>query len=88
MRGPVPPYAGGQAPIGAEQQWGGGQPYPPQYQPHPQQFQQPPGPQPSLDDVPVRRAKKAPGSGWRRAVHHMSGGAINPGMSAEELRLQ
>ncbi|WP_433594566.1 AAA family ATPase [Nocardia sp. CA-145437] len=46
------------------------------------------GPAPSLDDVPLRRAKKAPGSGWRRAVHHMSGGAINPGMSAEERRLQ
>ncbi|MFE3057693.1 AAA family ATPase [Nocardia sp. NPDC059239] len=46
------------------------------------------GPVPSLDDVPMRRAKKAPESGWRRAVHHMSGGAINPGMSAEERRLQ
>ncbi|WP_414689594.1 MinD/ParA family ATP-binding protein [Nocardia sp.] len=45
-------------------------------------------PPPSLDDVPLRRAKKAPGSGWRKAVHHMSGGAINPGMSAEERRLQ
>ncbi|MGV9409139.1 nucleotide-binding protein [Nocardia sp. NPDC003693] len=43
---------------------------------------------PSLDDVPLRRAKKAPGSGWRKAVHHVSGGAINPGMSAEERRLQ
>lgn len=46
------------------------------------------GPQPSLDDVPLRRAKKAPGGGWRKAVHHISGGTINPGMSAEELRLQ
>nr|WP_232541785.1 MinD/ParA family protein [Nocardia bovistercoris] len=46
------------------------------------------GPQPSLDDVPMRRAKKSPGSGWRKAVHHVSGGAINPGMSAEERRLQ
>ncbi len=36
----------------------------------------------------MRRVQKAPGSGWRRAVHHMSGGAINPGMSAEERRLQ
>nr|WP_245673037.1 MinD/ParA family protein [Nocardia lijiangensis] len=56
-------------------------------QPHggPRQHQQG---QPSLDDVPLRRAKKSPGSGWRKAVHHMSGGAINPGMSAEELRLQ
>ncbi|MGW5439194.1 nucleotide-binding protein [Nocardia asteroides] len=43
---------------------------------------------PSLDNVPVKRVKKAPGSGWRKAVHHVSGGAINPGMSAEERRLQ
>ncbi len=43
---------------------------------------------PSLDDVPMRRAKKSPGSGWRKAVHHVSGGSINPGMSAEERRLQ
>lgn len=42
----------------------------------------------SLDDVPLRRAKRAPGSGWRKAVHHVSRGAINPGMSAEERRLQ
>ncbi|WP_407939420.1 MinD/ParA family ATP-binding protein [Nocardia terrae] len=48
----------------------------------------PGGPAPSLDDVQVRRAKKAAGSGWRKAVHHMSGGTINPGMSAEERRLQ
>ncbi|GAB2565162.1 MinD/ParA family ATP-binding protein [Nocardia heshunensis] len=48
----------------------------------------PGGTAPSLDDVPFRKAKKAPDSGWRRAVHHMSGGAINPGMSAEERRLQ
>ncbi|SUA41837.1 Flp pilus assembly protein, ATPase CpaE [Nocardia africana] len=53
----------------------------------PQQYP-PNGVTPSLEDVPMRRAKKAPGSGWRRAVHHMSGGAINPGMSAEERRLQ
>ncbi|MFI6870157.1 AAA family ATPase [Nocardia sp. NPDC050406] len=45
-------------------------------------------PAPSLDNFPMRRAKKAPGSGWRKAVHHMSGGTINPGMSAEERRLQ
>ncbi|MFE3188676.1 AAA family ATPase [Nocardia sp. NPDC059240] len=48
----------------------------------------PGGTAPSLDDVPFRKAKKAPDSGWRRAVHHMSGGTINPGMSAEERRLQ
>ncbi|MFG1794374.1 AAA family ATPase [Nocardia sp. NPDC049149] len=50
------------------------------------QYQQ--GPSPSLDNVPVRRAQKSPGSGWRKAVHHVSGGAINPGLSAEERRLQ
>nr|WP_228810061.1 MinD/ParA family protein [Nocardia otitidiscaviarum] len=61
--------------------WGGAQPYGDHA--HAQG-----NPIPSLDDVPLRRAKKAPGSGWRRAVHHMSGGAINPGMSAEERRLQ
>lgn len=48
----------------------------------------PGGPAPSLDNVPMRRAKRSPGSGWRKAVHHVSGGAINPGMSAEERRLQ
>lgn len=48
----------------------------------------PGGPGSSLDDVPLRRAKRAPGSGWRKAVHHVSRGAINPGMSAEERRLQ
>ncbi|MEU2041223.1 AAA family ATPase [Nocardia niwae] len=64
------------------------------HQPSPDYAQQAPQPgaqfqQPSLDNVPLRRAKKAPaGSGWRKAVHHVSGGAINPGMSAEERRLQ
>ncbi|MEU6561135.1 AAA family ATPase [Nocardia nova] len=79
----------------AQQQYQQGQPPQGQYQQGPQhgQYQQgqqypPNGPGPSLEDVPMRRAKKAPGSGWRRAVHHMSGGAINPGMSAEEIRLQ
>ncbi|MBF6171384.1 AAA family ATPase [Nocardia blacklockiae] len=74
---------------GQAQQYQEAQQYPGQAQQYHQgQYQQSGGPQPSLDDVPVRRAKKAPGSGWRRAVHHMSGGAINPGMSAEERRLQ
>lgn len=48
----------------------------------------PGGPGPSLDDLPMRRAKKAPGSGWRKAVHHASRGSVNPGLSAEERRLQ
>lgn len=74
----MPPNAYGQQP-------GYGTPPPPQQYGNPAA---PRGPVPSLDDVPMRRMKKAPGSGWRKAVHHMSGGAINPGMSAEERRLQ
>ncbi|MFF7941962.1 AAA family ATPase [Nocardia gamkensis] len=92
--GPVGPHSappqyhpGHQAagqPVPQPGQWG----TPPGY---PQPHAQPPGApfqQPSLDNVPLRRAKKAPGSGWRKAVHHVSGGSINPGMSAEERRLQ
>ncbi|MGO4615605.1 AAA family ATPase [Nocardia sp. 2YAB30] len=54
----------------------------PNYQPT-AQYQQP-----LFDNVPRRQVKRPPGSGWRKAVHHVSGGAINPGMSAEERRLQ
>uniref|UniRef100_UPI000A7EC90D nucleotide-binding protein n=2 Tax=Nocardia amamiensis TaxID=404578 RepID=UPI000A7EC90D len=78
----------GQAAQAGGRQWGNPQGYaqPPAQQPNPQAGA--PFQQPSLDDVPLRRAKRAPGSGWRKAVHHVSGGAINPGMSAEERRLQ
>ncbi|MDR7171099.1 MinD-like ATPase involved in chromosome partitioning or flagellar assembly [Nocardia kruczakiae] len=90
------PYMPGQQAGSPEQYQHAPNPQAPQAQAQYQQFQQgqppqqypPNGVTPSLEDVPMRRAKKAPGSGWRRAVHHMSGGAINPGMSAEELRLQ
>ncbi len=74
--GPQGPGYGQGMPSGYQQ----GAKYQPGQKPH--------GPQPSLDDVPLRRAKKSPSSGWRKAVHHVSGGAINPGLSAEELRLQ
>ncbi|MFD6256134.1 AAA family ATPase [Nocardia sp. NPDC060256] len=85
------PQMGGQAPgtpSAPPGQWGrppGQIPPGGQYQPG-VQYQS--GPPPSLDDVPMRRAKKSPGSGWRKAVHHVSGGALNPGLSAEEMRLQ
>ncbi|NKY56880.1 AAA family ATPase [Nocardia flavorosea] len=78
---PAPPQ---QAGPGAWQQQGprGGQWQNPQNPP--QQF----GPNgPTLDNVSVRRAKKPAGSGWRKVVHHASGGKINPGMSAEERRM-
>ncbi|MGW1741570.1 nucleotide-binding protein [Nocardia sp. NPDC001965] len=79
--GPPPQQQGGPPP----QQHSGPPPQP--WQQNPAQFGAP-GPGPSLDDVAVRRAKKASGQGWRKVVHHASGGRINPGMSAEERRLQ
>ena len=40
----------------------------------------------ALDEVAlIRKARRAPHSGWRRAVHRMSGGSINPGESADAL---
>uniref|UniRef100_UPI0035714ED9 MinD/ParA family ATP-binding protein n=2 Tax=Nocardia paucivorans TaxID=114259 RepID=UPI0035714ED9 len=80
---PAPPPHGGQ--------WQGPPQGQPEYrpnQPGPGGPAMPGGLGSSLDDVPLRRAKRAPGSGWRKAVHHVSRGAINPGMSAEERRLQ
>lgn len=44
----------------------------------------PPGP--PLDQVALlRKARRAPSRGWRRAVHQLSAGAVNPGQSAAEL---
>ncbi|WP_083534488.1 MinD/ParA family ATP-binding protein [Gordonia desulfuricans] len=44
---------------------------------------------PALDDVALlRKARRAPARGWRRAVHTLSAGAINPGDSSSELRYQ
>ncbi|WP_459549333.1 MinD/ParA family ATP-binding protein [Nocardia sp. X0981] len=75
--GPGPTWQQRQPPAG---QW--------QNPPPPAQYGAPGPGGPSLDDVAVRRAKKASGHGWRKVVHHASGGRINPGMSAEERRLQ
>ena len=36
----------------------------------------------------LKRPRRAPDAGWRAAVHRISGGAINPGQSGEEQRLQ
>ncbi|MBO0853654.1 MAG: AAA family ATPase [Nocardia sp.] len=73
---------------------------PPQYQPpqppQPQQFQgQPPvyqgqsGPGYSAGAADnlnlLRRTRRSPRSGWRRAVHKISGGAINPGESSADV---
>lgn len=43
----------------------------------------------SIDEVALlRKARRAPGSGWRRAVHRLSAGAINPGDSPDDLHYQ
>ncbi|PXW31036.1 UNVERIFIED_CONTAM: MinD-like ATPase involved in chromosome partitioning or flagellar assembly [Williamsia faeni] len=48
---------------------------------------QPQAPAPtSLDEVALlRKARRAPASGWRRTVHKLSAGTINPGESPDDL---
>lgn len=44
---------------------------------------------PELDQVALlRKARRAPARGWRRAVHNLTAGAINPGESTAELQYQ
>ncbi|MCR5979569.1 AAA family ATPase [Gordonia jinghuaiqii] len=58
-----------------------GQPMPPGYGP--------PHGGPSLDEVAlIRKARRAPSRGWRRAVHTLSAGAINPGESQGDIEFQ
>lgn len=65
--------------------WQGGpptqqQPFQPQHVPQPGQSGH------SVNDLNLlKRARKAPRSGWRRAVHKASGGMINPGESAADV---
>lgn len=48
-----------------------------------------PAPGPALDQVALlRKARRAPARGWRRAVHSLSAGTINPGESTAELEYQ
>nr|WP_307829534.1 MinD/ParA family protein [Antrihabitans stalagmiti] len=83
-----PPAASQQQPQ--NQQWSA----PPNYQQPPQQYGRPaPGmynsaPQqaPSIDEVRMlRTARRQSHAGWRRALHQMSGGAINPSHSSDDL---
>ncbi|MGH3723728.1 MAG: MinD/ParA family ATP-binding protein [Mycobacterium sp.] len=72
-------YAPGQTPFTAAR------PEVPVYRPvvQPQQPQRPQGP--SHDQLGlIRSVKPLPKSGWRKAVHRLSGGAINPGESSDE----
>ncbi|MFE3441995.1 AAA family ATPase [Nocardia sp. NPDC059180] len=72
--------------------WQGGQPQAqqqgqPQQTPFvPQHMPQPGQPGHSVNDLNLlKRARKAPRSGWRRAVHKASRGIINPGESAADV---
>ncbi|MFR9752679.1 AAA family ATPase [Nocardia sp. 004] len=78
-----PPQAGPQP----GPHWQGGpnphQPAPP-FQP--QHVPQPGQPGHSVNDLNLlKRARRAPRSGWRRAMHKASGGMINPGESAADI---
>ncbi|MBV0920185.1 MinD/ParA family ATP-binding protein [Mycobacteroides chelonae] len=73
------PFVPGQTPFTAAR------PETPVYRPAPQP-PQPSRPQgPSHDQLGlIRSVKPLPRSGWRKAVHRLSGGAINPGESSDE----
>ncbi|AZG48432.1 MinD/ParA family ATP-binding protein [Gordonia insulae] len=76
---PGPPGHLPPQPMGTGAPYGGGYPMnPPGYgDPHSG---------PALDEVAlIRKARRAPSRGWRRAVHTISAGAINPGESAADL---
>nr|WP_155982025.1 MinD/ParA family protein [Nocardia sp. BMG111209] len=81
---PQPIYQPPQPPPG----WAGAPaqpPPPPQHQGLAQQFPHT-GSTQSVNDLSLlKRSRRAPRGGWRRAVHRMSGGAINPGESTADL---
>lgn len=69
---PEPP----QQQVGNEQRQASQQPFEPKFMPEPGQSG------PSVNDLNLlKKARKAPRSGWRRAVHKASRGMINPGES-------
>ncbi|MFI6997084.1 AAA family ATPase [Nocardia sp. NPDC050175] len=95
---PPPAYQQPPAPMGQQPQgppmgqvpppsWQGGpnphqpaQPFQPQHVPAPGQ------PGHSVNDLNLlKRARRAPRSGWRRAVHKATGGVLNPGESAADV---
>ncbi|MGW5516639.1 nucleotide-binding protein [Nocardia africana] len=64
----------------------GYQQQPPQSTFQPQHMTQPVQPGNSVNDLNLlKRARRSPRSGWRRAVHKVTGGAINPGESSADL---
>ncbi|MFE6863807.1 MinD/ParA family protein [Nocardia sp. NPDC057668] len=82
---PVQQHQPQQPPPGFQQQGWNGQP--PQGFPQQPGFGQQPPPQGnSVNDLNLlKRARRAPRSGWRRTVHKASGGMINPGESPADV---
>ncbi|WP_233608705.1 MinD/ParA family ATP-binding protein, partial [Nocardia stercoris] len=81
----APPPVAPSAPAGPPPGWAPPPPGPPAgFQP---QYGQIPGqPASSVNDLNLlKRARRAPRSGWRRAVHQVSGGSINPGESSADV---
>ncbi len=75
---------GGQQPPQQQFQQQPGQP--PQGQFQPRHMPEPGQPGHSVNDLNLlKRARKAPRGGWRRAVHKVSRGVINPGESAADI---
>ena len=95
---PPPPPPAGQFAGPPAPGYGPPQGYGPPAGPGPASPQQPQGMPPgppqdqgpmSLNDVRIlRRAKRAPTRGWRRAVHTLSAGTINPGESHSDIEYQ
>ncbi|WP_229684097.1 MinD/ParA family ATP-binding protein [Nocardia camponoti] len=81
------PMQPGMPPQGAPGQPGQPQWQQSQYQPfQPQHVPAPGQPGHSINDLNLlRRARKSPRGGWRKAVHKASGGMINPGESAADV---
>ncbi|MCP2177389.1 AAA family ATPase [Williamsia maris] len=79
---PSGPPPGQQAPYPGP---GGGYP-PPGFGPGPQGFGGGPQSQAQLDaEALLRKARRAPQAGWRRTVHRISGGHLNPGDSRDTV---
>ncbi|MEW1736219.1 AAA family ATPase [Nocardia beijingensis] len=86
---PPPAYQPPPPPLGQPSWQGGPGPHQSALPFQPQHVPQPGQPGHSVNDLNLlRRARRAPRSGWRRAVHKVSGGMINPGESAADIVYQ
>ncbi len=89
-----PPMGPAHPPMDQSQPWQQGpshgplgpNPHQPQTPFQPQHVPAPGQPGHSVNDLNLlKRARRAPRSGWRRALHKASGGVINPGESAADI---